>query len=169
MLKIFGNAPPKVNNRYQNDELENVFPKKDELQNVSPFKYGVILGSYVKFPGGNPCCQYSPKILFVQMSPFVMKLILAGQSLYSKILVGKQKKTEDISQISLNFPNLFKSQIIQILAKKKRKGKHISSKGKKYGSLERTSKSDLGSKSPNNSETPQTSLCSSEQLSTQTW
>lgn len=31
---------------------------------------------------------------------------------------GKTKKTEDISEISLNFPNLFKSQIIQILAKK---------------------------------------------------
>ena len=30
---------------------KNVFPKKDELENVSPFKYGVILGSYVKFQG----------------------------------------------------------------------------------------------------------------------
>ena len=88
MLEIFGNTPPKVN-------------IDTKMENVSPFKYGVILGSYVKFQGGNPCCQYSPNILFVQMSPFVVKLIVAGQSLYSKIIVGKQKNRG-------NFWNLMK-------------------------------------------------------------
>ena len=155
MLEIFGNTPPKVN-------------IDTKMENVSPFKYGVILGSYVKFQGGNPCCQCSPNILFVQMSPFVMKLIVAGQSLYSKILAGKQKKqrtflkSHEISQIY---------SILKSFRFWPKKGKESTSvrREKKYGSLERTSKSDLGSKSPNNSETPQTSLCSSEQLSTQTW
>ena len=69
------------------------------LSNMASFWVAML-----NFRGGNPCCQYSPNILFVQMSPFVMKLILAGQSLYSKILSWENKKNRGHFWNLIKFP-----------------------------------------------------------------